>query len=472
VSSRALAHRGSRLLMPLLFAGALTLLYYFADNNARWIERMGLDRRTTLRMLLFVAWVPAIFFLVRLIDLISFDIFARKRSHVRAPALLRELVSIGVAIVLFAIAYANVFEKSITAWLATGTVLAAILGFALQDTLGNLFAGIALHLEDSFEIGDVVHAGEFIGVVEAVRWRGTRLRTFNNNIVIVPNSVMARERVEVYPRNNFNARLLQIGVDYNVPPAKVIGVLVQAAANVEGVSREVPVIARVAAIGDASVTYDIKYFTTDYSQRDRIDAEIRKAAWYALRRNGISIPLPIRALHRYQPAMHRHQPEPEEIAARLAGIDILSPLSAEGHHEIAALARVQTWSRGETNIRYGEEGNSMFIVHEGTVSVRVPDDSDRGWREVAELRAGDVFGEMALLTGETRTADVVALSDVVTVEIAKGALQPVLQNNPDLAASISSKIAERRDAATAAPAASHEEAQHSVLSRIRSYFGL
>jgi len=282
-----MARRGSRLLMPLLLAGGLALLYYFADNNARWIDRFGLDRQTVLRTLLFVAWVPFVFFLVRLIDLVSFDIFASKRSSVRAPVILRELVSIGVALVLFALVFSAVFHKSITAWLATGTVLAAILGFALQDTLGNLFAGIALHLEDSFEIGDVVHAGQYIGVVEAVRWRGTRLRTFNNNIVIVPNSVLARDRVEVYPRDNLNARVLAISVRKKAAPADVIALLTRAASSVEGISREVPCLARLAAMEGSKVTYEIKYFTEDYSQRDRIDAEVRKAAWYALREAGM-----------------------------------------------------------------------------------------------------------------------------------------------------------------------------------------
>ena len=468
---RAMARRGSRLLMPLVFAALFALLYYFALNNSRWIDRLQLDRATALRMLLFVAWIPAILFIVRLIDLIAFDVFASRRRQVRAPALLRELVAIGIAVVLFASVYSAVFHKSVTAFLATGTVLAAILGFALQDTLGNLFAGIALHLEDSFEIGDVVRAGEYIGVVEAVRWRGTRIRTFNNNIVIIPNSMLARDRVEVYPRNNLNARLLQLGVDYNVPPAKVIGVLTQAAANVEGVSRELPCFARVAGFGDSSVTYEIKYFTEDYSQRDRIDADIRKAAWYALRRNGISIPFPIRALQRYEAPMHRHQPEAEDIVDRLASIDILSPLPATSRDYIADNARVHTWSRGETIIRHGQEGDSMFIVHEGMVSVRVPDQSERGWHEVAVLNAGDFFGEMALLTGEARTADVVALSDVVTVEIAKDALQPVLQDHPDLAASISSKVMERRGASARA-AIARDGAEQSVLSRIKSYFGL
>jgi small-conductance mechanosensitive channel len=370
-----MAGRGSRLLMPLLFAAAFALLYFFALNNYRWIDRLRLDRTTTLRTLLYVAWVPFIFFIVRLIDMVAFDVFASRRRQVRAPVLLRELVSIGVAVLLFAIVWSIIFQKSVTAFLATGTVLAVILGLALQDTLGNLFAGIALHLEDSFEIGDVVRAGDYIGVVEAVRWRGTRIRTFNNNIVIVPNSVLARAHVEVYPRNNLNARLLQIAVDDNVPPAKVIGVLTQAAANVEGVSRELPCFARVGGFAQSAVTYEIKYFTDDYSQRDRIDADIRKAAWYALQRNGIAASRPAK------------------------------PEAAEG-------GRVRTWPRGETIVRHGQDSGSLFVIQDGTVSVRIPDDSQQGWRETAVLVAGDFFGE-------TPDADVVALSDVAAIEIAR-----------------------------------------------------
>ena len=130
----------------------------------------------------------------------------------------------------------------------------------------------------------MIKTGEYIGTVEAVRWRGTRIRTFNNNIVIVPNSVLARDRVEVYPRNNLNARVLSLSVDAKVPPAEVIGLLTRAASSIEGISREVPCLARVANSADSMVTYEIKYFTEDYSQRDRIDAEVRKAAVFALGR--------------------------------------------------------------------------------------------------------------------------------------------------------------------------------------------
>ena len=457
--------RSSRVVLPLLGALILFGLYWFIRENEDLFSTARFDQKRIENIALFLAFIPSILFLVRALDLLAFDVFASRRGHVRAPMLLREIVSIALYVILFASVISTIFDKKITAILATGTVVAAVLGLALQETLGNVFAGIALHLEDSFEIGDVIRSGDQIGVVEALRWRGTRLRTFANTIIILPNSKLAHEPLEVFPRSNLNARVLQIAIDYSIPPATVLNVLTQAASHVDGVSSVVPALARVAGFADSAVTYEIKYHMNDYSQRDRIDADIRKALWYALRRNGIPIPFPIRSLQRYQPPP-MHQPAEAEIVQRLGGIDILSPLSREEFQSIAVAARVHTYSKGETILRQGAEGDSMFIVHDGVVSVRVGD------QEVARLGEGDLFGEMALLTGEMRAADVVALSDVVAVEIAKDALRPVLHDHPQLAASISTKMTERRGSLDSLKAASREEAERTILSRIRAYFRL
>lgn len=450
--------RWRRFVVPLLLGAGLLALYYFLDGEPHVNE-------LALKALQFIAYLELVVALVRLVDFFAFDLVASRRKSIRAPQLLREIVSIALFALCFAWALFQVFQYNVTTVLATGTVVAAVLGLALQETLGNLFSGIALHLESSFSPGDVIRTGDYFGIVEAVRWRGTRLRTFNNNLVIVPNSMLARERLEVYPRHNFNARVLQLGIDYHVAPAVVIAVLTQAASNVEGVVREMPCIARVAAFGESSVTYEIKYFTADYALRDRIDADIRKAAWYALRRNNIPIATPIRALQRYQDPAPRQQPGPGDIVERLTGIDLLSPIEPAALQTIAGAARVHVYSKGETIIRHDAEGDSMFAVHGGVVSVRIDD------AEVAQLSAGDFFGEMALLTGERRTADVVALTDVVAIEIAKDALQPVLLDHPELAAAISAKVMQRRDEADA-----HREREpaeeHGVLDRIKAYFGL
>lgn len=453
-----MSRRLSRLLLPLLLGVVLLAAYYFA------VERQVLAKPYE-SWLLFAACLPLIFFTVRLLDLVAFDVLAARRRNVQAPLLLREIFAIVFYFVAIAWAVSTIFHYSVTAFLATGTVLAAVLGLALQDTLGNLFAGIAIHLEDTFVVGDVIRSGEHIGVVESVRWRGTRIRTFNNNLVVLPNSLLSRERLEVFPKANVNARVIQVNADYHVPPSTVIPVLVRAASNVDGVAAEVPVIARVAAFGESGVTYDIKYFTHDYSRRDGIDANIRKAVWYAFLRNGITIPFPTRSVQRYQaPAEHRHL-VPEDLLARLSRIDVLAPLSSAEQEAMAASAHVHAYSQGETILRRGEAGNSMFIVHEGAVAVRV-DGS-----EVARIEPGDFFGEMALLTGEARTADIIALSDVVTIEIAKEALAPVLRNHPDLAASISEAVTERRGSLESLRNA-HGDEEKSTLARIKAWFGL
>jgi small-conductance mechanosensitive channel len=450
----------------LLIGLALLGLHWFAAQNRQLLATSAADQKRILGVLLFVACVPLMMFAVRLVDLLAFDFFATRRRHVHAPLLLRELVSVLLYAVLLAWALSAIFEYKVTAILATGTVVAAILGLALQETLGNLFSGIALHLDDTFQPGDVIRSGDTFGTVEAVRWRGTRLRTFNNNLVIIPNSMLARERLEIYPRANLNARVLQIGIDYNVPPATVMNVLVQAASNVDGVSHTIPAFARVGNFGDSAVIYELKYHMHDYSQRDRIDADIRKAVWYALRRNGITIPYPIRTLQRYTPPQTHSQPDTAEILHRIARVDVLSPLSRAAHEAIAHAARVHVFSRGETILSHGAEGHSMFIVHEGAVSVRADD------AEVARLQPGDFFGEMALLTGERRAADIIALSDVVAVEIAKDALEPVLHDHPELAAAISAKVAERRGSLDTARAGTPADEQKTILSKIRAYFGL
>ncbi len=423
--------------------------------------------------LYFLGWVTLIIFVVRVIDAFVFDLVMSRRRNVVAPQLLRQIVAIVLYLPLIAAALKNILHFNVTTSALTGgAVVAAVIGLALQDTLGNLFSGVALHLEGGFEVGDVIHSGDHIGVVESVSWRATRMRGFNNQIIVLPNSVLARERLEVFPRAQLNARALQLAVDYNIPPATVIGILSQAAAHVDGVARDVPCFARIGTFADSSVIYEVKYHTRDYGSRDRIDADIRKAVWYALHRNKIAFATPVRAFQTYTPPEVGHGVSAGEVLGRLREADILSPLSEEARETIASGTRVHFYSKGETILRHGAAGDSMFVVHAGTASVRLPDDSDQAWHEVAQLGPGTVFGEMALLTGEPRTADVVALTDVTALEIGKDSLQPILTDHPDLCEAITAKVDQRQDHLDAIRSGEPEEEETSIGSRVRAWFGL
>jgi small-conductance mechanosensitive channel/CRP-like cAMP-binding protein len=459
------------LILSAMMFGAFFALGYFRRKPLD-LGAFGDIRAPLSNALHFLGWVALIIFVVRVVDAFIFDVVISRRRNVVAPQLLRQIVAIVLYGLLVGIALKAVLKVNVTPALTGGAVVAAVIGLALQETLGNLFGGIALHMEGAFNVGDVLHSGDYVGVVESVSWRATRMRGFNNQTLVLPNSVIARERLEVFPHGNLNARILQLGIDYNVAPATVIDIVSQAAAHVDGVARELPCFARVGAFADSSVVYEIKYHTRDYAKRDRIDADIRKAVWYALHRNKINFATPVRAFQTYTPPETRHEMARDEVLSRLREVDILSPLSEESRQTIAAETRVHFYSRGETILRHAAAGDSMFVVHSGTASVRLPDDSNQGWHEVAQLGSGTVFGEMALLTGETRTADVVALTDVTALEIGKDALQPILSDHPNLVEAITAKVVQRKGHLDAIRSGGPEEEERTIVSRVRAWFGL
>jgi CRP-like cAMP-binding protein len=163
----------------------------------------------------------------------------------------------------------------------------------------------------------------------------------------------------------------------------------------------------------------------------------------------------------------------EQIADRLSAIDVFSPLSTEELRQLATATMGHVFAPGETLIRAGEEGSSMFVVNNGRVEVQVLDKG--GPRTVAVLTEGNFFGEMALFTGEPRTANVVALEETEVLEIGHAAMKHIFETNPSLAESISWTITERQAALAAGSLqASEVSIQESagVLASIKRFFGL
>jgi CRP-like cAMP-binding protein len=200
---------------------------------------------------------------------------------------------------------------------------------------------------------------------------------------------------------------------------------------------------------------------------------VRQRVWYALRRNGLTFGLPTRSIQIEQEAPARPTAPEEEIADRLSAVDVFSPLSTEELRQLATATVGHIFAPGETLIRAGDEGSSMFVVHNGKVAVQVTDTS--GPRTVAVLSEGNFFGEMALFTGEPRTANVVALEETEVLEIGHAAMKHLFETNPSLAESISWTIAERQAAlaASAEQAAPNSLAESAgLLTSIKRFFGL
>ena len=414
---------------------------------------------------------------IRVLNALLFDFIFRLRQGYEAPTLVRNIFTLVAFLILFVAIFSKVYhEVNLGALFTTSAIFGVIIGLALQDTLGNFFAGISLHADRPFQVGDVIVVGpqHLTGVVEGVTWRAVKIRTFQNHIVLVSNSSAAKESIEVCPRDNLNARLVLFNTLYTDSPAKTIHIVREAIREAENVSPKITPIVRIRNLGDNGIDYEVKYWLEDYAKYNDTDALVRQLIWYALRRANLTFAFPTRTLHvERKSAVPLASGPQKEVIERLSAVDIFAPLSNEETEKLAGGAVRHVFAPGELVIRAGDQGSSMFVVHNGRVQVQISDGGKQ--KPVAVLSEGAFFGEMALFTGEPRTANVVALEETEVLEIGHDAMKHLFETNPDLAESISWTIAERRaglEASSQQADAVAKAESAGLLNSIKRFFGL
>jgi small-conductance mechanosensitive channel/CRP-like cAMP-binding protein len=461
-------------LSPLAAPFALSVL---ASSALATLGYEGLPSSGPLSLLVLV---PALVLLVRGLGILLQGIFLRRQGH-DAPALLESVVAVilyGVGTVVIAHRW---FGVELTPVLATSAVVGAVVGLALQDTLGNLFSGIALHLDAPFRVGDWVKVGESEGRVEQISWRAVRLRTWSRDAITIPNNEVAQHAVVSYASpGQPHSRVLGIGVNYHTPPNKVMTVLLALLDQVQVVLKDPPPQLRIVGYGDFAIQYEIRYYFEKYEHYRAAEGEIHRLIWYYFRRHGIEIPFPVRNVYLHDAAAQDlRESTTGRLERALREIDMFRPLSDDELRSAAAAFRHLHYSTGEKIIEEGNPGDSFFVIDRGEVDVfkTIAGKS----RALARLMEGQCFGEMALLTGERRSATVVAATDVDVFTLDKQGFQKILVPNPAIAVEISSLLAQRRDALSQAEddvtAPFHTDdvmgdRKQRILDRIRSYFGL
>jgi small-conductance mechanosensitive channel len=467
--------------VPLLFAAIFRLALYVIHALTPALPQNPTDQQRMSQMAGSVAdtvasvalWMSIALVGVRALNALVFFVF-RKRKGYEAPSLMRDILSLVLYMTAFAFILKFHFKDlSFGALLSGSALLGVILGLALQDTLGNLFAGISLHADKPFQVGDVIVVGKHVGVVMASTWRAVKIKTFSNHIVLVSNSVIAKESIEVCPQNGSNARIVTFGAAYTDSPVKVIHAVREAVRECDNVIRYMTPNVRIRNLGDSCVEYEVKYWLIDYARYNDTDALVRQRIWYAFRRSGLTFAFPTRTIYMEQPAARDgDRRDAETLAELLSSVDIFSPLTSKELSALASNARGRVFAPGEIIIRAGDSGSSMFVVSRGSVDVRV--ESNGSSRTLKRLSEGDFFGEMGLFTGEPRTANVVAADETEVLEIGHDAMKGLFETNPDLVEALSHTINERRAglAVRSDAPVSEEETHAGILSKIKHFFGL
>lgn len=405
----------------------------------------------------------------------------------RFPQIVSDLVTSVVAfIAVMHVSSQLGFELS--GVIATSAVVTAVLGFALQDTLGNALGGLALQLDASIRVGDRVRIGSVAGRVSEIHWRYTAIETGSWDTVIIPNREVMRSQVVVIGRRGgkppYSKRTVSFQVDYHHAPGDVVQVIEQAllSQRIPNVASEPPP-SCVALEFEASQTrYAVRYLLTDLSADDTTDSQVRNCIYYALARAKIGLAIPAQSVivttdDEARDEQKRAREQEQRIVA-LRRIDLFAGLSKDELHDLGERLERAPFARDETITREGGTARHLYMILSGSVSVRVGG-LEQGC-EVARLKAGDFFGEMGLLTGAHRRATSVAITDVECYRLDADAFRALLARRPDLAERVAGVLAEREVGLMAARerlgAEQHArlmaQKERAFVSKIRAFFEL
>ena len=415
------------------------------------------------------------------------------RLGIDLPSIAADL-SFGAALFVLVIAGLRQFGVDPASIVTTSAVVTGILALSLQTTLGNIIGGVALQLDRSIRVGDWIQLENGRqGRVREIHWRHTVIETRDWDTIIVPNSSLLAANIIILGKRDgepLQHRMwVYFNVDFRFRPSQVIRTAeeaIQADPPIRGVAQHPPPNAVCLDFArdqrESYSLYAVRYWLTIIADDDPTSSKVRQRLFAALKRAGIPLAIPAAQLFVDQDTAERRvQKEKSDMDRRLlalGNIDFLKLLEPDELQFVAAGLQPAQFSLGENITVQGREAHWLYILTEGSADVRISDgDQDQ---KVASLEAPTIVGEMGLMTGESRSATVVATSPVYTFRLFRDNFQQILSDRPELLEAISRVLATRdielRSAREQLDASAMEaqidDASSHMLHKISAFFGL
>ncbi|MDP7010621.1 MAG: mechanosensitive ion channel family protein [Verrucomicrobiota bacterium] len=383
------------------------------------------------------AWLSSAFLANRLITVFFWDGFIGGLSERKVSRLPKDVT----AILIFSIAglaiASTVFHRDPTNIIAASGAVSIVVGLALRTVILDLFMGLAIHVDRPFKMGDwvMVHQNRvethIVAEVIEINWRTTRLRTTRNNMVVVPNSKLGDTIVTNYmePKPHFRMDLDFI-IDFEVPSERAIRVLtagIRAACENKGILDKPEPEVRMKESTLEGMVYEVRYFILPrYISPNDSKHVVNRTVLDHLINSGI---MPAHS----KEEVFLSRGKKRTLDASLDGdlyqlltrTELFRDLNAEAFKELFSKMHKRTLAEGEVLYRQEEEGDSMFVCIEGLLGSAV-ESKEEGNVKIRTIRAGQYFGESAVLGDQRRQTTITTTTEALLYEIGSEALEPIL----------------------------------------------
>lgn len=442
-----------RTVSPLIFLLLVILL------RSKVISGLFKSHKISLVLEICFLFFLAVFF-VRLMDGLIVAWYFRRRQSFPLPRVFHSLILFVIYGSIFFLILKQTAGISLTPFLATSALLTMILGLAFQGVLSNVISGISLHFTRSFSKGNWVKIGDNEGFVTDTNWRETRLIDRFGNQVVIPNNFVAAEKIVNFSLPAEKTALkFSVKLGFDAPAEEVTTVIKQAVSEAEGVLPDPAPLVYMEGYDNWGISYQVKYWITDFSRKFEIQGTVGRNIWYGLNRRGFKIPGPwSEFLKEAYEGFRGELPSRKKVEIEMNLNDLKissflketekgadkSLLTDEELRQLAAEVKRETYASQETVFRQGEQGECCYVVGRGKLKGEIHYlEAGKDYSSEFIIERGGLFGEMSLFTGMLRTATVKTLEETVLLKIDALTFANVLNRNPELAEKIAKTVSLR-----------------------------
>lgn len=258
-----------------------------------------------LKIILTIAYLVVILFVVKALDVVV-KYGLKDLADKTDTTLDDEIIPIfhkTTVVVVWAVALImmlGVWGVDVAPFLAGLGIAGLAVSFALQPTLANIFAGVSLILDKAFKVGDKVQleSGE-VGVVHDISLRSTRIRTYDHEIIIVPNDNLAKARIKNISQPDLRVRVIvPFSVEYGTDPDKVVKLISEVIKkNVGGILTEPPVAVHFTEMASSSLNFQAFFWVPHYDNAFPKKVEANNLIYEELNKAKIGIPFPTQTVY-------------------------------------------------------------------------------------------------------------------------------------------------------------------------------
>ncbi|MBY5533695.1 mechanosensitive ion channel [Rhizobium leguminosarum] len=465
--------RLGKLVLDIVFFSVLTslLLYNGITPYLRDREAMGMAKRVSNGALKTIWWLGGSMVLASSVRM--FLIFERKPREGR---LLQDLVVALIYLTASLCIVAYVFSLPVGTIIATSGVFAIVLGLALQSTLNDVFSGIALNLGRPLSVGDwIVLDDQIQGRVVETNWRSTQLVSPTNDLVVVPNSLLAKSRITNLSSPDFShGASLRVRIAPDKSPATILDVVDRALLSSNSIMKDPPPTAVLFAMDRDAIEVELSFRVENIARVNKAKNELFDLVFRHMDAAGLELAY---APGSVQVSVLQHDggsvvKRPTPPMRLVTSIPLFAALTDTEKEDLAAGMNRVTFKRGELISRRDASSTSLMIIRSGVAAMEETEEEQTF--ELSRLAPGDLFGERGVLMGLPEVADIRALTAVVVYEIQKEHLAAVLRERPLIAEDLAHLLSTRMEAEDIRHHPGLNKPNHSIALtlRIRQLFRL